>query len=175
ISTELSLDPTRSVRSYKGHVDLHLGAQPLPAHFPVAVVIGRRHPHRPAVHGRRDEEVPGAAGLAPGRGDVDDMADHVVQGEGNLLGDPGEEGSDGLLAMVDPEGAAPIPYGIVREARGEAVGVILGVSEPSVADLEPPNVFNVLKPLDAFLKSRHNALLSWTYCISPHNSAIVLS
>ena len=50
--------------------------------------------------------------------------------------------------MVDPEGAAPIPHGIVREARGEAIGVILGVSEPSVAYLEPPNVFNVLKPLE---------------------------
>jgi hypothetical protein len=42
------------------------------------------------------------------------MADHVVQGEGDLFGDPGEEGPDGLLALVDPEGAAPIPYGIVR-------------------------------------------------------------
>jgi hypothetical protein len=86
-----------------------------------------------------------------------------VQGEGDLLGGPGEEGPDGLLALVDPEGAAPIPYGIVREARGDAIGVILGVTKLSVSYLEPPNVFNVLKPLDAFLKSGHNALLSWPH------------
>jgi hypothetical protein len=153
------LDPARLVRGNKGHVHLYLGEQPLPAHFPEAVIIGRSHPHRPAVHGRRDEEVPGAAGLVPGRGDVDGMADHVVQGEGDQLGGPSKEGTDGLLALVDPEVAAPIPDGIVREERGEAIGVLLGVTKPSVAYLEPPNVFNVLKPLDAFLKSGHHALL----------------
>jgi hypothetical protein len=80
------------------------------------------------------------------------------------LGDPGKEGTDGLLAVVDPKVAASIPYSIVREERGEAIGVVIvGVTQPSVSYLEPPNVFNVLKPLDAFLKSGHNALLSWPH------------
>jgi hypothetical protein len=91
------------------------------------------------------------------------MADHVVQGEGDLLRDPGKEGTDGLRAVVDPEVAAPIPYGIVREERGEAIGVIVGVTQPSVSYLELPHAFNVLKPLDAFLQSGHHALLSWPH------------
>src|SRR5687768_10499648 len=86
------LYPARLVRGDKGHVHLYLGEQSLPAHFPEAVVIGRSHPHCPAVYSRWDEEIPGAAGLVTGRGDVDSMADHVVQGEGDLLGGPGEEG-----------------------------------------------------------------------------------
>jgi hypothetical protein len=48
--------------------------------------------------------------------------------------------------------------------RGEAIGVIIvGVTKLSVSYLEPPNVFNVLKPLDAFLKSGHYALLFWPH------------
>jgi hypothetical protein len=54
------------------------------------------------------------------------MADHVVQGEGDLFGDPRKEGTNGLLALVDPKVAAPIPDGVVCEERGEAIGVILG-------------------------------------------------
>ena len=103
------------------------------------------------------------------------MADHVVQGEGDLYGNPGKEGTDGLLAVVDPKVAAPIPDGIVCEERGEAIGVIIvGVTQLSVAYLEPPNVFKVLKPLDAFLQSGHHALLILaTRRPRPHAPSIV--